>query len=355
MQADCADKLKWIAQIRLSPRMILPMKPLHLDFCHIPPRMPKTENFFYKLLAKQFDVRLVDWPDLLIYSAQGSNRHRLYTCKKAYYSFEKYQPDFRQCDFAFTCNYLDDPRHYRLPIYVHYCKGGAESIVKRHDDLRQIMAQKTKFCALVTGNTRTPTTRTRTEFFHRLCNYKKVDSGGTALNNLGYQVPWGGKLDFLKPYKFCSAFENESPPGYTTEKLFEAMQARCVPLYWGNSRVHEEFNPASFLNYSDFPSEEAFIEKIIELDRDDDKYFEYLQQPYFYNDTPSEFFNEAKLLSFFEDLMASPIRPVSQRKSFFFGRWLLVKKNSLSQQFGRDNNTSLTPLTDSKSTRPGGT
>jgi hypothetical protein len=141
-------------------------------------------------------------------------------------------------------------------------------------------------------------------------------------------VPREKKTEFLRPYKFSIAFENESKVGYTSEKLFEAMQGHGVPLYWGNPRVKEEFNPKSFLNYFDFESEEALIAKIIELDKDDAKYFEYLKQPYFYNDQPSEAFDEKKQLDFFEKIFTTPITPVSKKKSFFFGRWILVKKDS---------------------------
>jgi alpha(1,3/1,4) fucosyltransferase len=141
-------------------------------------------------------------------------------------------------------------------------------------------------------------------------------------------VPRDKKTEFLRPYKFSIAFENESRAGYTSEKIFEAMQGHGVPLYWGNPRIKEEFNPKSFLNYFDFESEEALIEKIIELDRDDAKYFEYLKEPYLSDNQPVEAFNEKKLLDFFEEIFTKPIRPVSKRRSFFFGRWLLVKKDA---------------------------
>jgi hypothetical protein len=304
------------------------MKTIHLDFCQIPATMPKTDNFFYNLLRKRFDVQLVDRPDFLIYSDHGRHRQRLYTCTKIYYTYECYQPDFDECDYALTCNYLADPRHFRLPIYVHYCGGRAGDIVKRHDDWRRMLAGKTKFCALLTSNVHSPGSLTRTRFFHELSKYKRVDSGGGALNNLGHVVPWGGKIEFLRPYKFNLAFENESRIGYTTEKLFDAMLARCVPIYWGNPRVAEEFDPRSFVNYHDFPSEKAFVERIIELDKDEARYAEFLRRPFFYDDVPSPHFDEERLLDFFEQVFARAIRPVSRRRHFFFGRWLLVKKDA---------------------------
>ena len=99
------------------------------------------------------------------------------------------------------------------------------------------------------------------------------------MNNIGRRIAPGtvAKREFMAPYKFNIAFENGSTPGYTTEKIVEAMWARNLPIYWGNPRIAKEFNPRSFLNYFDFPSEDALVEKIIELDRDDPKYMEYLR------------------------------------------------------------------------------
>jgi len=106
------------------------------------------------------------------------------------------------------------------------------------------------------------------------------------------------------------------------------VQARTLGIYWGNPLVNREFNPRSFLNYPDFPNEEALVEKIIELDRDDAKYLEYLRQPYFHEDRPNEFFDRERLLSFFEKVFTQPIQPVSQRRKWFSpGRWTLVKRN----------------------------
>ena len=238
--------------------------------------MDKKDNFFFRLLSQRFDVRICDKPDFLFHSDCGS-LHRIHSCANIYFTIECHAPDFTKSDYGFTCRYLDDPRHTRLPIYVHYCIGGAESLLKDPAKIPGVLAAKSGFCCLLTSNIATPTTRTRTEFFRKLCRYKKVDSGGGALNNIGCRIPFDQKRDFVSRYKFSIAFENASVPGYTTEKLFEAMQAKGVPVYWGNPLVEREFNPGSFLNYHDFPSEEALIEKIIELDQDDAKYLEVSQ------------------------------------------------------------------------------
>ncbi len=63
-------------------------------------------------------------------------------------------------------------------------------------------------------------TKVRNNFFLKISKYKKVDSGGLALNNIGYIVK--NKLEFIKDYKFTIAFENSSYSGYTTEKITDA-------------------------------------------------------------------------------------------------------------------------------------
>ncbi len=227
-----------------------------------------------------------------------------------------------------TCHYLDNPRHLRLPYYALY--GPPRPLDKREDDLEKLLAAKTRFCGFVVTNAGKRKTQKRVDFFHKLSKYKRVDSGGRAFNNIGGPLPEGprGKLDFLRSCKFNIAFENKALPGYTTEKILEAMWARALPIYWGNPRVQEEFNPKSFLNYDDFPNEQALIDRIIELDRDDAKYLEVMRQPYCHNNQPNEFFNLNRVLDFFEKVFTTKITPVSQRRRFFpMGRWLFVKRN----------------------------
>jgi hypothetical protein len=302
------------------------MLKVKVDFCDFGPGFPKADNFFYHVLRERFDAQLCDCPDYLIFCDVGQHVHRVQNCVKIHYCVEDFAPDFSICDYAFTCREMDDPRNLRLPCYVFR---DPRTLLKDGEDLERIMASKTKFCGFL-ARYANKKTRMRTEFLRKLSKYKKVDSAGGALNNVGFRVPPGAaaKVEFLRPYKFNIAFENASVPGYTTEKIVDAMQARALPIYWGNRGVDREFNPRSFLNYFDFPSEEALIEKIIELDQDDAKYFEYLRQPYFHNNQPNEFFSHERLLNQFEKIFTTPITPVSTRRyPLQIDRWIVVLKN----------------------------
>jgi alpha(1,3/1,4) fucosyltransferase len=243
---------------------------------------------------------------------------------KIFYSVEAIRPNFRECDYALTCFHIDDPRHLRFPHYIW--DGRGEDLIKQPDEAARLLPLKKKFCGFVVSS---PGPRERIEFFHKLSRYKKVDSGGRVLNNIGGPIPgnFTGKLEFLKSYKFNLAYENAAVEGYTTEKLFEAMKARCVPIYWGNPRINEEFNPRSFLNRADFASDEALIERIKQIDEDDSLLADYLSQPYYHDNRPNQYFDHGRILDFFERIVDSRAKPVSQRRSFSLGRWTLVKRN----------------------------
>jgi hypothetical protein len=59
------------------------------------------------------------------------------------------------------------------------------------------------------------------------------------------------------------------------------MSVSSIPIYKGGSKINEEFNSKSFVNFYDFNSEKDMIDYIIELDKDDNKYLEMLKQPWF--------------------------------------------------------------------------
>ncbi len=288
----------------------------------------KSDNFFTRILSRAYTIELSDRPDLLIYSKDG-HLNRLYNCKKLFWSGETIKPDFSRYDYALSCYYLDDPRHLRLPYYVLGSGCSPEALLKSGNEADRIMKEQRGFCSFVVSNGNPKRAGRRIDFFHKLSRYKRIDSGGRALNNIGRQLPPGGqaKYDFLTGYKFNLCFENKETPGYTTEKLVEAVWAGCVPIYWGNPLVARDFNPRSFLCLHDFSSEDAFIEKIIEVDRDETQYRALLNEPFFNGNKINEFYREDRLLDFFERILSDQTPPISRRKRIWdLGRWRLAKR-----------------------------
>jgi hypothetical protein len=58
------------------------------------------------------------------------------------------------------------------------------------------------------------------------------------------------KYEFFLKYKhkYAIAFENNSYPGYTTEKLMDAFLGNSIPIYWGDPKIKEDWNTNAFIN-----------------------------------------------------------------------------------------------------------
>lgn len=249
----------------------------------------KKNNIFWNLLAKKYNLIISDEPDILFYSYFG-NRHMDYKCLKIFFQGENVRPNFKECDYAFGFDFLpNNKRNYRLPLYLLY-DNPLKLTQKKNVEL--IAKEKTKFCAFIVSN---KYAKERIDFFKKLSQYKKVDSGGRYLNNLGRTVE--DKIQFIKDYKFTIAFENSSYPGYTTEKIFEPMLVNSIPIYWGNPLVYKDFNPKSFINCHDFKNMDEVIEKIIEVDNNPELYKQILNEPYFIDNTINEFIREENIVN----------------------------------------------------------
>lgn len=248
---------------------------IKIDFSDFWGGFDKTDNYFYNLLKEEFDVEISNRPDYLFFSLFG-NQHQNYNCKKIFYTGENIAPPLGYCDWSFSFDYMDDKRNYRLPHYLLY--DGYYELEKKKVIDEQLANRK--FCNFVASN---GNCKERNDFVNELSKYKKVDSGGRWMNNLGYAV--SDKRKFQSEYKFSIAFENNAyrpqHPGYTTEKIMEPMTVNSIPLYWGNPVIDKEFNTKSFVNFYDFRNFKDMIDYIIDLDNNEDKYLDMLNQPWF--------------------------------------------------------------------------
>lgn len=248
-------------------------------------------NFFVAVLGNRFDVTIDNEnPEYLIFGDRnfGENNLKYDPNKvvKIFYTGENQRPWDYQCHYAISFDHIENNQMYRLPLYVVY---DFDNLLKRipsfvtYQRKEEDIQLKTGFCSFVVRN---PNCQKRNEFFHKLSEYKTVDSGGPLFNNIGYVLDYGdqamkAKLEWLKNYKFNMCFENSSYPGYVTEKLYEAYIGGTIPIYWGSTTVEVDFNPRAFLNWFDYKDDDAFLRAIIELDQNEDKYKEMYMQPLF--------------------------------------------------------------------------
>ena len=308
------------------------MKPrVSLNFIDFPQR---SRVFFLDLLSPHYDFTFDDTPNFLFYSHIG-HRHRLYNCIKIFHTQEKYLPNWKECDYATASVLVDDPRSAYLPIYAF--DGQADKLTRTYvPNPMTIRESKAHFCSLLCAYV-DRTVHRREDFFRTLNRLRKVDSPGRALNNTGYHLPPGDryqvKVDWLASYRFNIAFENTRRAGWCTEKLVDPLHVHTIPIYWGDPRVKEYFNPKSFICRDDFSSDEELAEYVLHVDDTPELYSDYICATPFHNNRPNSAYDMNTLLAFFDRVFQKSVRPVAQRRWFFhLTKWRLAKRNKLATE-----------------------
>ena len=74
------------------------------------------------------------------------------------------------------------------------------------------------------------------------------------------------KVNILEKYHFSLCFENTNIEYYCTEKIWECLAAGCLPIYYGNRAIYEDFPRRSFLDYNEFQDSNALFDYIDKMD-----------------------------------------------------------------------------------------
>ncbi|ASU36791.1 glycosyltransferase family 10 domain-containing protein [Mucilaginibacter xinganensis] len=293
------------------------------------------------VVADKFDFVESEDADYIFFGPYGNDVPPPGPYVRIGYFCENITPDLESCEWAFG---IPSEQEVNSAKYkrIQWHNLNPEDLVKKDWDVERILASKTRFCNFFYS----APVPYREEFFRQLSKYKKVDAPGKSMNNMPsvdkvYKGDkWAVKHQFLSQYKFTIAFENYVYPGYQTEKLYDAMLCRSLPVYCGDPNVSEIFNTQSFLFANDFirtndtslvkflenasqlnftdirplyyksPKQRLqrkfksigknlkmklqfnkldfspLIDQIILLDKDPDKYMDYLKQPWFNKNTP---------------------------------------------------------------------
>jgi len=265
-----------------------------------------TTNYFFKILSKYYNIELSSKPDILIFGNYGVEHKKYTNCIKMFFSGENKKYLSLDYDYLIDYQFITSKRHYRLPLFV--CYDGYHDLLKPRKEITVEDIKHRKFCNFIFSN---DSAEERKIFCKRLHEYKHVDCGGKVLNNTGYLVE--NKRAFIADYKFTIAFENSVAPGYTTEKLFEPLSSRSLPIYWGNPKAPVDFNEHAFLQLDDMSNMDALISKIIEIDTNDALYLQYLNAPVLPSIMP-DYAKEEHLIAFFDTILHT--RP-SRIKRYF--------------------------------------
>jgi len=264
------------------------MKRIKIDFCGFWGGFDKAENLLTDILKERYEIEISDHPDFLIASTLGRPFSYMdQDCVRILYTGEPLTPDFNVFDYAigFDNISLSDSegknRYYRYPLCFYHFEQ-----VKQHSrgltelEAREALGEKRYFCNFIYGH---PSAKGEREaIFDALQKYKRVESAGSFRNNMpeGKIVPFTKeKIEFLQKCKFTISCESIRYPGFVTEKLVDPFYAHSVPIYYGNPTVDTEFNPDAMINLNSFSTLEEGIERVVQIDQDDELYLKMLMAP----------------------------------------------------------------------------
>ena len=287
------------------------IKVKYIDFY---PEFKPEEHWLYKILIKRYNVVFSEKPDYLFYSCFG-NRYLKYNCIRIFISNEAVYPNFNLCDYAVT--YADFKVSDRfLPNQDAFEDLKFKQLAQDRNEAEAILSDKVGFCNYVYSNGNGDPYRT--ELFHAVSKYCQVSSGGRYLNNIGYRVD---DLEaFQSQFKFTIACENSFYKGYTTEKLINAINAKTIPIYWGNEDISSIINSKAIINCHEYENMQEVVDEIIRLDQDEEAYLEKLMQPMLVNSNmPEEYLAERE--QFIYNIIDQPYAKAFRRNRCLRGQW----------------------------------
>jgi hypothetical protein len=287
----------------------------------------ETFRGFFPFVYDKYDIVPSSDPDVVFYSVfapnyqpYGDPRHPAAggitpgRYVRVFMTGENFEPAMNNCEFAISFSQqVRHPNHLRLPLWAYENRGwgyGPQSLVKQAGtDWEEIAAAKTEFCNYVYLHP----VPYRDQIFAALNAYKRVDAAGRCMNNMnGWTVPMtpnrlAGKLEFFRRYKFTLALENAVWPGYMTEKLVDPMYANSIPIYVGDPKARESFNPESYIDAANFRSVNEMLEFARAVDNDRDLYMRMLAAPWYRNNEIPDYAREDTIRAFFDRIVAAAL------------------------------------------------
>jgi hypothetical protein len=286
---------------------------------------PFNPERILRLLEPRLKVRIEkSKPDFLIYSVFGDDYLSFPDAVRIFFTGENVRPDFNLCDYAFAYDWMEfGDRYFRCPNYVLYAQY-AEILERQRSSVDLTEFEARDFCNFICSNGNAHPSRDR--FFRLLSSYRRVDSAGTHFRNTAkspgapYQGDWTTpKVEFQRGYKFTIAFENSATVGYTTEKVVHAFAADTIPIYWGNSEVGREFNTRRMVNCHEFESLDAVVERIQELESDQQLLRDVLREPFFPRDSAHQAIYPGAAADALATILRRPPQTARRRNPYVWG------------------------------------
>ena len=294
---------------------------------------PENDSYFTYFIREHFnEVKLVkptDNPDILICSVFDSGKYSIQNlqtkCKIFYYGenldrFPPYNNDKYLYDtFDLIVGFKEtnpDKKQIRFPLWLIYYPFYRWNDNNTNDSVNNIIAyiedkhekNKTKNKPFMTTIlSRHDNNGQRTAIWKEIEKYGEVTSGGRFRNN--YNKPVGNRLEdkisFISQSKYTICPENSRYEGYFTEKIFHALEAGTIPLYWAIDYPEREILNENKYCFCKIEVPHILSKKIKDAVENSEKYLE----GKVFKENASEVIKE-----YYESL-ANGIREVLQRNS----------------------------------------
>jgi hypothetical protein len=200
--------------------------------------------------------------------------------------------DFADLSIGFARNIRAD-NYIHLPLWILYYFKPTDSLDNIKQKLMLLEEKKFReedlglkqFCCLVASH---DSNGMRKWGLEELSKIDIVKSGGRFMNNTDELKNEfnNNKQEFLMNFKFNMAFENSNQSFYTTEKIFDAIFAACIPIYYGSENLAEPevLNQNRIIYFR----EEGSLDLIRELNTNNGKLISFYTQRIF-NDFAAEY------------------------------------------------------------------
>lgn len=190
----------------------------------------------------------------------------------------------KEINLAMGFDCFDDERYIRFPLWLRtqFAPELSESeIIQRVKELRYPeIGDRTKFATLIS---RYDWGGTRSAIYDALQHIDKIYCPSQVLHNddsLAKEFK-DDKNGYMRQFYFNICPENSNAYGYVTEKIFDAIYAGCIPIYWGsyNNPEPEILNHETIIFWDRYGSNERTMQQIFDLCANKKQLLDFMQQP----------------------------------------------------------------------------
>jgi Glycosyltransferase family 10 (fucosyltransferase) C-term len=95
--------------------------------------------------------------------------------------------------------------------------------------------------------------------------------GGMSKGSSNGRDDWHkSKVEILRSYRFNLCMENTNYNHYCTEKIWDAIHAGCLPIYYGkDNRIYDDFPRDSFLDVAEYSSVAELLDHVETMSREE--------------------------------------------------------------------------------------